>query len=306
MGGDDGVVISAQGLVKRFGHTLALDGLDLEVRRGEVHGFLGPNGAGKSTTLRALLGLIGLDGGRTTVFGLDPWTDTVAIHRRLAYVPGDVALWPNLTGGETIDLLIRMRGADPTRSRRDEMVERFRLDPSKRGRAYSKGNRQKVALIAALAAPVELLVLDEPTSGLDPLMEQVFNECLEEHLATGVTVLLSSHILSEVERTARSVTIIRDGRTVESGVLERMRHLHRSRLSATVTGTVPDLTGVTGVRDLVVDGRSVDCSVEPESLSAVLGALAAAGIETLSSNPPSLEELFLDAYRNGAGVPDGR
>ncbi len=306
MGADDGVVISAQGLVKRFGHTLALDGLDLEVPRGEVHGFLGPNGAGKSTTLRALLGLIGLDGGRTTVFGLDPWTDTVAIHRRLAYVPGDVALWPNLTGGETIDLLMRMRGADPTRSRRDEMVERFRFDPSKRGRAYSKGNRQKVALIAALAAPVELLVLDEPTSGLDPLMEQVFNECLREHLAAGATVLLSSHILSEVERTAHSVTIIREGRTVESGVLDRMRHLHRSRLSATVTGTVPDLTGVTGVRDLVVDGRSVDCSVEPESLSAVLSALAAAGIETLSSNPPSLEELFLDAYRNGAGVSDGR
>ncbi len=306
MGADDGVVISAQGLVKRFGHTLALDGLDLEVPRGEVHGFLGPNGAGKSTTLRALLGLIGLDGGRTTVFGLDPWTDTVAIHRRLAYVPGDVALWPNLTGGETIDLLMRMRGADPTRSRRDEMVERFRFDPSKRGRAYSKGNRQKVALIAALAAPVELLVLDEPTSGLDPLMEQVFNECLREHLAAGATVLLSSHILSEVERTAHSVTIIREGRTVESGVLDRMRHLHRSRLSATLTGTVPDLTGVSGVHDLVVDGRSVDCSVEPESLSAVLSALAAAGIETLSSNPPSLEELFLDAYRNGAGVSDGR
>lgn len=306
MGGDDGVVISAQGLVKRFGHTLALDGLDLEVPRGEVHGFLGPNGAGKSTTLRALLGLIGLDGGRTTVFGLDPWNDTVAIHRRLAYVPGDVALWPNLTGGETIDLLMRMRGADPTRSRRDEMVERFRFDPSKRGRAYSKGNRQKVALIAALAAPVELLVLDEPTSGLDPLMEQVFNECLREHLAAGATVLLSSHILSEVERTAHSVTIIREGRTVESGVLDRMRHLHRSRLSATVTSTVPDLTAVGGVHDLVVDGRSVDCSVEPESLSAVLSALAAAGIESLSSNPPSLEELFLDAYRNGAGVPDGR
>ena len=306
MGADDGVVISAQGLVKRFGHTLALDRLDLEVRRGEVHGFLGPNGAGKSTTLRALLGLIGLDGGRTTVFGLDPWTDTVAIHRRLAYVPGDVALWPSLTGGETIDLLMRMRGADPTRSRRDEMVERFRFDPSKRGRAYSKGNRQKVALIAALAAPVELLVLDEPTSGLDPLMEQVFNECLREHLAAGATVLLSSHILSEVERTARSVTIIRDGRTAETGVLDRMRHLHRSRLSATVTSTVPDLTGVSGVHDLVVDGRSVDCSVEPESLSAVLGALAAAGIEALSSNPPSLEELFLDAYRNGAGGSDDR
>ncbi|MBS1838804.1 MAG: ABC transporter ATP-binding protein, partial [Actinobacteria bacterium] len=281
--------------------------LDLEVPRGEVHGFLGPNGAGKSTTIRALLGLIGLDGGRITVFGLDPWTDTVAIHRRLAYVPGDVALWPNLTGGETVDLLMRMRGADPTGpcSRRDEMVERFQFDPSKRGRAYSKGNRQKVALIAALAAPVELLVLDEPTSGLDPLMEQVFDECMHEHLAAGTTVLLSSHILSEVERTARSVTIIRDGRTVESGVLDQMRHLHRSRLSATVSGAVPDLTGVSGVHDLVVADRSVDCSVEPESLSRVLGMLSASGIEALSSTPPSLEELFLDAYRNGAGTSDG-
>jgi len=304
MGADDGVVISAQGLVKHFGRTRALDGLDLEVCRGEVHGFLGPNGAGKSTTLRALLGLIGLDGGRVTVFGLDPWTDTVAIHRRLTYVPGDVALWPNLTGGETIDLLMRMRGVDPARSRRDEMIERFRFDPSERGRTYSKGNRQKVALIAALAAPVELLVLDEPTAGLDPLMERVFDECLQEHVAAGATALLSSHILSEVDRAARSVTIIRDGRTVESGVLERMRHLHRSRLSATVTGTVPDLTGVNGVHDLVVDGRSVDCSVEPESLSTVLSALAAARIEALSSNPPSLEELFLDAYRDGGGTSD--
>ncbi len=233
-------MIEVRGLVKRFGPVRALDGLDLAVRRGEVHGFLGPNGAGKSTTLRALLGLLRSDGGTASVFGLDPWRDGVAIHRRLAYVPGDVALWPNLSGGETIDLLLRMRGADPRAGRREELLERFRLDPTRRGRAYSKGNRQKVALVAALAADVDLLVLDEPTSGLDPLMEQVFAACVAERVAAGTTVLLSSHILSEVERLADRVTIIREGRTVESGSLAELRHLRRSRLSAEVSGTVPE------------------------------------------------------------------
>ncbi len=217
----DSPVISVSGLVKKFGQFRALDGLDLTVSPGEVHGFLGPNGAGKSTTIRSLLGLLGIDGGTAQVFGLDPWRDAVAIHRRLAYVPGDVALWPNLSGGETIDLLLRMRGADPEGpgSRRAELLERFQLDPTKRGRAYSKGNRQKVALVAAFATRSDLLILDEPTSGLDPLMEQVFNECVAEHTAAGATVLLSSHILSEVERLADRVTIIRDGRAVESGTL---------------------------------------------------------------------------------------
>ncbi|MFI5425841.1 ABC transporter ATP-binding protein [Aeromicrobium sp. UC242_57] len=219
---DGNDVVQVHGLIKSYGRSRALDGLDLTIRAGEVHGFLGPNGSGKSTTLRALLGLLRVDGGAASVFGLDPWRDAVAIHRRLAYVPGDVALWPNLTGGETVDLLLRMRGVDPTTSRKDELVDRFRLDPTKKGRAYSKGNRQKVALVAAFSVDTELLILDEPTSGLDPLMEQVFNECVAEHTARGVTVLLSSHILGEVEHLAQRVTIIREGRTIASGSLAEL------------------------------------------------------------------------------------
>jgi ABC-2 type transport system ATP-binding protein len=293
-------VISVQGLEKTFGSFRALDRLDLEVRPGEVHGFLGPNGAGKSTTIRSLLGLLRVDGGIARVFGLDPWRDAVAIHRRLAYVPGDVALWPNLSGGETIDLLIRMRGANPAGSRREELLERFDLDPTKKGRAYSKGNRQKVALVAAFAVDSELLVLDEPTSGLDPLMEQVFNECLAEHKARGATVLLSSHILSEVERLADRVTIIRAGRAVETGTLEEMRHLRRNRIRAEVVGSAPDLSTVPGVHDLTVDGQVLTCTVDPEGLGSVLDLLTAAGIRSLTSTPPTLEELFLDVYRSDA------
>jgi ABC-2 type transport system ATP-binding protein len=295
----DSPVISVNGLIKKFGRFRALDGLDLTVSPGEVHGFLGPNGAGKSTTIRALLGLLGIDGGTAQVFGLDPWRDAVAIHRRLAYVPGDVALWPNLSGGETIDLLLRMRGADPEGpdSRRAELLERFQLDPTKRGRAYSKGNRQKVALVAAFASRSDLLILDEPTSGLDPLMEQVFNECVAEHTAAGSTVLLSSHILSEVERLADRVTIIRDGRAVESGTLQDLRHLRRNKLRAEVSGTVPDLGQIAGVHDVQVDGSVVTCSVDPEGMSAVLAALTSAGVQSLTSTPPTLEELFLDVYR---------
>jgi ABC-2 type transport system ATP-binding protein len=295
-------VISVKGLVKTFGTFRALDGLDLEVLPGEVHGFLGPNGAGKSTTIRSLLGLLRTSDGTATVFGLEPWRDAVEIHRRLAYVPGDVALWPNLSGGETIDMLIRMRGASPDGSRREELLDRFSLDPTKKGRAYSKGNRQKVALVAAFATDSELLILDEPTSGLDPLMEQVFNECVAEHTACGATVLLSSHILSEVERLADRVTIIREGRTVESGTLEDMRHLHRSKVRAEIAGTVPELTGIVGVHDVVVDGQEVTCTVDPEALSDVLTALTGAGVRSLTSAPPTLEELFLDAYRD---VPEG-
>jgi ABC-2 type transport system ATP-binding protein len=296
-------VIDVQGLVKNFGRFRALDGLDLGVAAGEVHGFLGPNGAGKSTTIRVLLGLLRSDGGTARVFGLDPWRDAVPIHRRLAYVPGDVAIWPNLSGGETIDLLIRMRGADPKTSRRGELIERFDLDPTKKGRAYSKGNRQKVALVAAFATEPDLLVLDEPTSGLDPLMEQVFNECLGEHKSRGATVLLSSHILSEVERLADRVTIIRSGQAVESGTLESLRRLRRSKITAIVDGQVPDLKA-DGVHDLVVDGRKVDCTVDPDALPGVLTALTAAGVQSLTSVPPSLEELFLDAYRQDAKGPE--
>jgi ABC-2 type transport system ATP-binding protein len=297
---DSTSVISVTGLVKQFGRVRALDNLDLQVNQGEVHGFLGPNGAGKSTTIRALLGLLRVDGGTARVFGQDPWADAVPIHRRLAYVPGDVALWPNLSGGETIDLLIRMRGADPRVSRREELLERFALDPTKKGRAYSKGNRQKVALVAAFANDCELLILDEPTSGLDPLMEQVFNECVAEHTARGATVLLSSHILSEVERLADRVTIIREGRAVETGTLEQLRHLHRNRIRAQLDGAIPDLSSLAGVHDVFVEGDVVTCSVDPDGLAGLLGALTAAGVRSLTSTPPSLEELFLDAYRTPA------
>jgi ABC-2 type transport system ATP-binding protein len=296
-------VISVSGLVKKFGQFRALDGLDLTVSPGEVHGFLGPNGAGKSTTIRSLLGLLRTDGGTASVFGLDPWRDAVPIHRRLAYVPGDVALWPNLSGGETIDMLLRMREADPATSRRAELLERFQLDPTKRGRAYSKGNRQKVALVAAFAADAELLILDEPTSGLDPLMEAVFNDCVAERTAAGATVLLSSHILSEVERLADRVTIIRDGRAVESGTLDELRHLRRNTLRAEVSGAVPDLSQIPGVHDVRLDGAVITCSVDPDSMAAVLTALTAAGIQSLTSTPPTLEELFLDVYRT---EPAGR
>ncbi|MCW2738692.1 ABC transporter ATP-binding protein [Nocardioides sp.] len=290
--------IQVDGLVKTFGTARALDGLVLEVAPGEVHGFLGPNGSGKSTTIRVLLGLLRTDGGAVSVFGLDPWRDATEIHRRLAYVPGDVSLWPNLSGGETIDLLLRMRGVDPRSTRRAELLERFELDPTKKGRAYSKGNRQKVALVAAFAAPVELLILDEPTSGLDPLMEQVFNTCLAEHKAAGTTVLLSSHILGEVERLADRVTIIRSGRAVESGTLDELRHLRRNRVRAEVSGPVPDVGGLEGVHDVEVDGQVVTAAVDPVGLPRLLDTLSAAGVVSLVSAPPTLEELFLDAYRS--------
>jgi ABC-2 type transport system ATP-binding protein len=293
----DGDVVRIRGLVKTFGTTRALDGLDLSVRRGEVHGFLGPNGAGKSTTIRVLLGLLRMDAGEVRLFDGDPWAEAAALHRRLAYVPGDVSLWPNLSGGEVIDMFLRMRGARADDPRRAEMLQRFQLDPTKKGRAYSKGNRQKVALVAAFAAPADLLILDEPTSGLDPLMEEVFADCVADRKAEGTTVLLSSHILSEVERLADRVTIIREGRAVESGSLDEMRHLHRSKVRAEVVGVVPDLSGVPGVHELSVDGSVVSCTVEPGGLPAVLTALTSAGVHTLTSTPPSLEELFLDAYR---------
>ena len=288
--------ISVLGLHKSFGRTRALDGLDLEVESGEVHGFLGPNGAGKSTTIRVLLGLLRADSGAAQVLGRDPWQDSVEVHRRIAYVPGDVTLWRNLSGGEVIDLLGRLRGGLDAQ-RRKELLERFDLDPTKKGRTYSKGNRQKVALVAAFAADVDLLVLDEPTSGLDPLMEEVFADTLAERVTAGTTVLLSSHILSEVERLADRVTIIRGGRAVESGTLAELRHLRRTKVVAEVAGPVPDLSGIAGVTDVRVDGQTVSCSVEPEAMTGVLGALSAAGVRSMTSAPPTLEELFLAAYR---------
>jgi ABC-2 type transport system ATP-binding protein len=298
-------VIGIRGLEKSFGVTRALAGLDLSVAEGEVHGFLGPNGAGKSTTIRILLGLVRRDAGEVRLFGGDAWAEAAQLHRRLAYVPGDVSLWPNLSGGEVIDLLLRMRGAPVDHPLRAEMLERFELDPTKKGRAYSKGNRQKVALVAAFAAPTDLLVLDEPTSGLDPLMEEVFASAIADVRAAGTTVLLSSHILSEVDRLADRVTIIREGRVVETGDLDEMRHLHRSRVRAEIVGTPPDLSGIPGLHDLSVEGSVVSAGVDAEALPQVLTALTGAGVRTLTSTPPTLEELFLDAYRGPTQAPAG-
>jgi ABC-2 type transport system ATP-binding protein len=291
--------IRVQGLHKSFGRTVALDGLDLDVATGEIHGFLGPNGAGKSTTLRILLGLIRADGGTATLLGGDPWRDVTTLHRRLAYVPGDVALWPNLTGGEVIDILARLRGGVDER-RRTEMVERFDLDPTKKGRSYSKGNRQKVALVAALSSDVELLLLDEPTSGLDPLMEAVFREVVHEFREAGGTVLLSSHILSEVEQVCDRVSIIREGRNVESGTLTQLRHLSRTTVRATLTHPIDaeHLAAHPGIGDVTVTGLDVTCTVTSDYLGPLLGLLGAHGISALTSAPPTLEELFMEQYRS--------
>ena len=297
--------IEVSGLRKEFGATVALDGLDLAVAAGEVHGFLGPNGAGKTTTIRVLLGLLRGDGGTARLLGGDPWRDAVELHRRLAYVPGDVTLWPNLTGGEVIDLLGRLRGGLDAK-RRGELLERFDLDPTKRARAYSKGNRQKVALVAALASDAELLILDEPTSGLDPLMEAVFRECAQDERARGRTVLLSSHILSEVEALCDRVTIIRAGRTVETGTLTGLRHLTRTSIAADLARPVAGLDQLPGVHDLVVDagpdgGNRLRCEVDSDRLDALLRAIVPAGVRTLVSQPPTLEELFLRHYAGDGG-----
>jgi ABC-2 type transport system ATP-binding protein len=290
--------IAVSGLVKTFGSTRALNGLDLTVRAGEVHGFLGPNGAGKTTTIRILLGLLRSDGGTASLLGGDPWRDTAALHRRLAYVPGDVTLWPNLTGGEIIDLLGRLRGGlDP--KRRADLLERFELDPRKRGRTYSKGNRQKVALVAALASDVELLLLDEPTSGLDPLMEEVFRQViLADQKDNGRTVLLSSHILAEVEALCDRVTIIRDGRAVETGTLADLRHLTRTSIQAQLTRPATGLAEVPGVHDLRSHNSHVTFDVDTAELDTVLRQLTEAGVRSLVSQPPTLEELFLRHYGN--------
>ncbi|CAN5389141.1 ABC transporter ATP-binding protein [soil metagenome] len=287
--------IDLRHVVKTFGSTRALDGLDLSVTRGEVHGFLGPNGSGKSTAIRVLLGLLRADSGSATLLGGDPWRDAASLHRRLAYVPGDVNLWPNLTGGEVIDLLARLRGGIDER-RRSELLERFELDPTKKGRSYSKGNRQKVALVAALAGDVDLLLLDEPTSGLDPLMESIFQECVDDFRRGGGTVLLSSHILAEVERLCDRVTIIRNGRAVESGTLTELRHLTRTAVSAELAGPPEDLGSLVGVHDLVVDGSRVRFAVDTAHLDAALAALVRSGVASLTCQPPTLEELFLRHY----------
>jgi ABC-2 type transport system ATP-binding protein len=287
--------ISVSGLVKTFGPTRALDGLDLSVTTGEVHGFLGPNGAGKTTTIRVLLGLLRADSGEARLLDRDPWRDAVALHHRLAYVPGDVNLWPNLTGGETIDLLTRLRGGvDP--KRRAELIERFNLDPTKKGRSYSKGNRQKVALVAGLASDVELLLLDEPTSGLDPLMQSVFEDCIDEWKDEGRTVLLSSHILAEVEALCDRVSIIRLGKTVETGTLGDLRHLTRTSIAVETERPVTGLKGMSGVHDLRLEGDRARFDVDTAQLDGVLRRLTEFGVRSLTSQPPTLEELFLRHY----------
>ena len=295
--------ILVSGLVKSFGRTRALDGLDLSVRAGEVHGFLGPNGAGKTTTIRILLGLLHADSGTARLLGDDPWRDAVELHRRLAYVPGDVTLWPELSGGEVIDLLGRLRGGlDP--QRRARLLERFDLDPRKKARTYSKGNRQKVALIAALASDVELLILDEPTAGLDPLMEAEFRECIAEERKKGRTVLLSSHILAEVEAICDRVTIIRKGQAVESGSLADLRHLTRTFITAELATSPSGLDGLPGVHDLHVAGAQVRFAVDADALGPALRLLTGAGLRSLTSQPPTLEELFMRHYQTD-GPADG-
>ncbi len=310
------LAIEARDLVKTFGATRALDGFDLTVPTGEVTGFLGPNGAGKSTAIRVFLGMLRADSGTARVLGQDAWTDQVDIHRRLAYVPGDTSLWPNLTGGEALDILAGLGGAGSGRhsatargrTRREELLERFELDPTKKARTYSKGNRQKVSLVAALASDAELFVFDEPTSGLDPLMEAVFQQEVRALRDSGKTVLLSSHILAEVEKLCDRVTIIRAGRTVESGTLAEMRHLTRSTVTATLAqGQTHDdgpsasadpsrWSGLEGVHDLAVDGLRLRFDVDHQHLSPVLGRLATSGVENVTIAPPSLEDLFLRHY----------
>jgi ABC-2 type transport system ATP-binding protein len=287
--------ISVDDLVKTFGSTRALDGLDLEVSTGEVHGFLGPNGAGKTVTIRVLLGLLRPDSGQARLLGGDPWSDAVALHRRLAYVPGDVSLWPNLSGGEIIDVLARLRGGIDV-GLRDDLVDRLELDPRKKSRTYSKGNRQKVALVAALASRAELLVLDEPTSGLDPLMESVFQDCILEAAGQGRTVLLSSHILAEVEKLCDRVTIIRQGRAVQHGTLAELRELTRTSITVRTTRPIEGLDSLEGIHDVALDDGHVSFEVDGAALDGAVRHLSAFGIESLVSHPPTLEELFLRHY----------
>lgn len=299
--------IEIRGLAKNFGTVRALDGLDLTVQEGEVHGFLGPNGAGKSTTIRILLGLVKADSGSVRLLGGDPWTQSVALHRQIAYVPGDVTLWPSLTGGETIDLLARMRGGIDKR-RRAELIERFDLDPHKKARTYSKGNRQKVSLISAFSSHARLLLLDEPSSGLDPLMENVFQQCVAQARDRGTTVLLSSHILAETEALCERVTIIRAGKTIESGSLNSMRHLSRTSIRAEMIGDPGDLSRIRGVEDISIEGKTLCAQVDSEGLGELIRVLGDAGVSSLVSQPPTLEELFLrhyDTSRDPSGG-DGR
>ena len=295
MSNRDSNVIEIKGLVKKFGSVKALDGLDLTVAKGEVHGFLGPNGSGKSTTIRVLLGELRKSGGDVKLFGEDPWSQAVKLHEHLSYVPGDVGLWPSLTGGEVIDLFCNLRGGI-NKKRREQLLDDFQLDPRKKCRTYSKGNRQKVALIAALTSDAELYILDEPTSGLDPLMESVFQRYVKDLKREGKTVLLSSHILAEVEALADNVTIIRDGKTVEQGVLDDMRHLGQQTVKAKLTKKPVGFDKLKGVHDLVINGNTVHFTVDNEHLDGAIKHLSSYGLNRLTCEPQSLENLFIKHY----------
>lgn len=292
---ENAAVISAQDVVKQFGTVKALDNLNLSIAPGEVHGYLGPNGSGKSTTMRVLLGLLRPDSGTVRIFGRDPWRDAVDLHKRLAYVPGDVELWPNLTGGEVIDMFLRLRGSYD-HVRRDELVERFDLDPRKKTRTYSKGNRQKVALISALAADVDLLLLDEPTAGLDPLMEAVFQQVIAEAKTQGRSVLLSSHILAQVEALSDRISIIRSGHIVETGTLSELRHMTRTTIEAETAQPADNLSELPGVHHLRTEGERTVFEVDGDHLQDVMNRLTPLGIRSLVAHPPTLEQLLMRHY----------
>ncbi|WP_059104059.1 ABC transporter ATP-binding protein [Shouchella shacheensis] len=297
-------VVETRKVTKNFGSFQALEGVDIEVNQGEIYGFIGPNGAGKSTTIRILLGMLKASSGQATIFGKDVWKDTVEIHKRLAYVPGDVNLWPNLSGGEVIDFLLKLSGG-ANKSRVEELIHRFQLDPTKKCRTYSKGNRQKVALIAAFASNADVYILDEPTSGLDPLMERVFQDCVFEEKEAGKSVILSSHILSEVERLCDKVGIIRKGAIVESGTLEELRHLTRTHLLVETKNPLPSLDNLEGVHDIQLDHHTLSLQVDTKALGAVVQYISPYGIVKLESAPPTLEDLFMRHYEEEGGAAQG-
>ncbi|MEA3319369.1 MAG: ABC transporter ATP-binding protein [Bacillota bacterium] len=291
-------ILETKNLSKTFGKFTALDGVNLNVNSGEVYGFIGPNGAGKSTTIRILLGILKASQGEAKIFGLDAWKDAVEIHKRIAYVPGDVTLWPNLTGGEVIDLFMKLRGGSNT-GKREELIERFKLDPSKKCRTYSKGNRQKVALVAAFASNADLYILDEPTSGLDPLMEMIFQECVMEAKLAGKSVLLSSHILSEVEKLCDRVGIIRQGKIIETGTLQELRHLTRTHLLVETKQPLVDISSLKGVHEIEQKDAAVSFQVDSEELANVMKHVSGYGLIKLESSPPTLEDLFMRHYDSG-------
>lgn len=289
-------LVEVRGLTKKFGKFTALKNVNLSVNKGEIYGFIGPNGAGKSTTIRILLGMLKPSEGQVTIFGKDAWKDAVEIHKRVAYVSGDASLWSNLTGGEVIDLFLTMRG-NGNENRRDELIQRFKLDPSKKCRTYSKGNRQKIALIAAFASEADLYILDEPTAGLDPLMERIFQECILEVKQQGKTVLLSSHILSEVEKLCDRIAIIREGEIIETGTLSQMIHLTRTKLVVETRKTLAGLSELKGVHNAIYTNDGWEFHVDSEEMEKVINYISQFGVLKIDSAPPTLEDLFIRHYK---------